>query len=99
MENTEGNGGPQADCFDERELPQIKRELKEKKYIHRWMSAGGLCGKTQIIRTLFINSGAHQATQVLHTFYIFSGVHQATQVLRTLFINSGAHQATQVSDD
>ena len=46
MENTEGNGGPQADCFDERELPQIKRELKEKKYIHRWMSAGGLCGKT-----------------------------------------------------
>ena len=67
MENTEGNGGPQADCFDERELfahclliaeliklrkffthckfkeefiklkqvPQIKRELKEKKYIHR----------------------------------------------------------------
>ena len=24
-----GNGGPQADCFDERELPQIKRELKE----------------------------------------------------------------------
>ena len=35
MENTEGNGGPQADYFDERELPQIKRELKEKKYIHR----------------------------------------------------------------
>ena len=30
MENTEGNGGPQADGFDERELPQIKRELKEK---------------------------------------------------------------------
>ena len=25
-----GYGGPQADCFDERELPQIKRELKEK---------------------------------------------------------------------
>ena len=44
MDNTEGNGGPQADYFDERELPQIKRELKEKKYIHRchrWMSAGG----------------------------------------------------------
>ena len=23
------DGGQQADCFDERELPQIKRELKE----------------------------------------------------------------------
>ena len=31
--------------------------------------------------------------QVLHTLYIFSGVHQATQVLRTLFISFGAHQA------
>ena len=29
MENTEGNGGQQADCFDERELPGMKRELKE----------------------------------------------------------------------
>ena len=26
-------------------------------------------------------SQAHQATQVLHTLYIFSGVHQAKQVL------------------
>ena len=85
MENTEGNGGPQVDCFDERELPGMKRELKEKKYIHRchrWMSAGGRWRGTRIIRTLFINSGAHQATQVL----------------RTLFINSGAHQAAQVSE-
>ena len=24
-----GNGGPQADCFDERELSGMKRELKE----------------------------------------------------------------------
>ena len=38
----------------------------------------------QVLRTLFINSGAHQAAQVLHTLYIFSGVHQATQVLRKL---------------
>ena len=30
MENTEGNGGPQVDCFDERESPGMKRELKEK---------------------------------------------------------------------
>ena len=46
-----GNGGPQADCFDERELfahclliaeliklkqvSQIKRELKKNIYIHR----------------------------------------------------------------
>ena len=29
MENTEGNGGPQVDCFDERESPGMKRELKE----------------------------------------------------------------------
>ena len=64
MENTEGNGGPQVDCFDERESPGMKRELKEKKYIHRchrWMSAGGRWRGTRIIRTLFINSGAHQA--------------------------------------
>ena len=43
-ENTEGNGGPQADGGGERESPGMKRELKEKKYIHRchrWMSAGG----------------------------------------------------------
>ena len=59
-----GNGGPQVDCFDERESPGMKRELKEKKYIHRchrWMSAGGWWRGTRIIRTLFINSGAHQA--------------------------------------
>ena len=24
-----GNGGPQVDCFDERESPGMKRELKE----------------------------------------------------------------------
>ena len=29
MENTEGNGGPQADVFSERESPGMKRELKE----------------------------------------------------------------------
>ena len=29
MDNTEGNGGPQVDCFDERESPGMKRELKE----------------------------------------------------------------------
>ena len=28
-ENAEGNGGPQADCFEERELWRIDRELKE----------------------------------------------------------------------
>ena len=49
MENTEGNGGPQADDGGERE----------------------------VIHTLFINSGAHQATQVLHTLSIKRGVHQA----------------------
>ena len=32
-----GNGGSQVDCFDERELPQIKRELKEK-YIYPQMT-------------------------------------------------------------
>ena len=31
-----GNGGPQADCFDERELPQFKRELKENNFAP-WM--------------------------------------------------------------
>ena len=29
MENTEGNGGPQADFVGERELQRIDRELKE----------------------------------------------------------------------
>ena len=29
-ENTEGNGGPQADWMGERELQQIVRELKKK---------------------------------------------------------------------
>ena len=29
MENTEGNGGPQADFVGERELSRIDRELKE----------------------------------------------------------------------
>ena len=29
MENTEGNGGPQADFVGERESPGMKRELKE----------------------------------------------------------------------
>ena len=29
MENTEGNGGPQADIVGERELQRIDRELKE----------------------------------------------------------------------
>ena len=56
MENTEGNGGPQAD--------------------------GG--GESEVIHTLFINSGVHQATQVLRTLFINSGAHQATQVLHTL---------------
>ena len=32
------------------------------------------------------SSQAHQAAQVLHTLYIFSGVHQATQVLRKLIV-------------
>ena len=41
MENTEGNGGPQADCFDERELPEIKRELKEIKNISTDVTYGG----------------------------------------------------------
>ena len=31
-----GYGGPQADCFDERELSQIKRELKENNFAP-WM--------------------------------------------------------------
>ena len=73
-----GNGGPQADVFSERESPGMKRELKEKKYIHRchrWMSAGGWWRGTRIIRTLFINSGAHQAEASS------SQAHQATQVL------------------
>ena len=30
-----GYGGPQADCFDERELSRINRKLKKKVYIHR----------------------------------------------------------------
>ena len=29
MENTEGNGGPQADFVGERESSEMKRELKE----------------------------------------------------------------------
>ena len=32
MENTEGNGGPQADFVGKRELSEIIRKLKEKKY-------------------------------------------------------------------
>lgn len=34
-ENTEGNGGPQADDGGERKLTRIIRELKKKIYIHR----------------------------------------------------------------
>ena len=30
MENTEGNGGPQADFVGEREVPGINRKLKKK---------------------------------------------------------------------
>ena len=58
------DGGPQADGGGERELPQIKRELKEKKYIHRchrWMSASGRWRGTRIIHTLSIKRGVHQA--------------------------------------
>ena len=65
MENTEGNGGPQADDG----------------------------GESEVIHTLFINSGVHQATQVLRTLFINSGAHQATQVLHTLSIKRGVHQA------
>ncbi len=46
-ENTEGNGGPQADGFvGKQQLSAIGQQLKEKIYIdgHRWRSAGGLCG-------------------------------------------------------
>ena len=35
-ENTEGNGGPQADCFGERKLKRINRELKENNF-EPWM--------------------------------------------------------------
>ena len=35
-ENTEGNGGPQADCFGERKLKRINRELKENNFAP-WM--------------------------------------------------------------
>ena len=34
-ENTEGNGGPQADGGGEREVPGINRKLKKNIYIHR----------------------------------------------------------------
>ena len=34
-ENTEGNGGPQADDGGERKLKRIIRDLKKKIYIHR----------------------------------------------------------------
>ena len=37
MENTEGNGGPQADGGGEREVPGINRKLK-KKYIYPQMA-------------------------------------------------------------
>ena len=64
-----GYGGPQADCFDERELSQIKRELKENNFAP-WM----ICAPNEKEEPLVINdkrlmmndySQAHQATQVL----------------------------------
>ena len=49
MENTEGNGGPQVDCFDERESPGMKRELKE---IGPQADGGGESEVSEIIRKL-----------------------------------------------
>ena len=55
MENTEGNGGPQVDCFDERESPGMKRELKE---IGPQADGGR---EREVIHTLSIKIGVHQA--------------------------------------
>ena len=81
MENTEGNGGPQADDGGEQQL-----------FAH-CLLVSVLIKLSQVLHTLFINSGAHQATQVLRTLFINSGAHQATQVLHTLSIKRGVHQA------
>ena len=65
-ENTEGNGGPQADCGVERKLSGINRELKE---------MGPQADEVRI--QVSIND---DWLLIIHTLYIFSGVHQATQV-------------------
>ena len=79
MENTEGNGGPQADFVGEREVPGINRKLKKKNIypqMTRMVTDGGpqadFVGERGlmiddwllIIRTALIFRGAHQATQV-----------------------------------
>ena len=57
-ENTEENGGPQADFVGESESSEFKRNLNGGPQA----DDGGEQGL--IIRTSFILSGAHQATQV-----------------------------------
>ena len=72
MENTEGNGGPQADFVGERELFAHCLLIAELIKLRKFFAHCLLIAEFIKLRKFF-------------THYIFiSGVHQATQVLRKL---------------
>ena len=82
-ENTEGNGGPQADFMGERESSEIIRKLK--KIILVWIH-GQLTAIHVHIKSVRADGTGDIFiwTQIIHTLSIKRGVHQATQVLRKL---------------
>ena len=91
MENTEGNGGPQADFVGEREVPGINRKLKKKNIypqMTRMVTDGGPQADFVGERGLMIDDWL----LIIRTALIFRGAHQAKAS------SSQAHQAAQVSD-